>query len=172
MKEGEEGEEEKGRAGRKNHFVVPPPRPPFLVLEYQDCTYSQTALPNLVCLAIASHVLECVFLSSGVPSPSQAQAILSTDLFVVDFITHFPLSCPSTPSKPRSPFALSPPAQHTTHPERELEAVVFFWPRDPSRDHTSTLLGKRARSPPPLGFLSMVCAARDARFPKGCPSLA
>lgn len=112
------------------------------------------------------------FLSSGVPSPPQAQAILSPDLFVVDFITHFPSSRPFSSLKTLtlpSPCHLRP----STPPIQSQSSRRWCssGPQIPVRTTHPTLFGKRARSPP-LGFVSMVCAARDARFPKGCPSLA
>lgn len=166
MREGEGGEGAEERAVKKRkfaHSTLPPPDP-FLVLEYQDCIYSQRALPNLVCQAIASHVLECVFLSSGVPSPPQAQAILSTNLFVVDFITRV-LSAPSKPSLSPS---LSPRSKHTTHPAQEVQAVLFSWPTDPRPDHTSDPPRKEGEIPAAPFCFNGLCSQR-CPFPQRLP---
>ncbi|KAK7822675.1 hypothetical protein U0070_002023, partial [Myodes glareolus] len=51
------------------------------------------------------------------------------------------------PQNPHSSLALSPQAKHTTHPKRELKAVVFFRPTDPSPDHTSDPLREEGEIP-------------------------
>lgn len=169
-REEEEEEKEEDRAGKKNIFKVPPPPVSgsrISKLHIQSNSFAKLGLSGN-CLTRSG----MRFLSSGVPSPPQAQAILSPDLFVVDFITHFPSSRPFSSLKTLtlpSPCHLRP----STPPIQSQSSRRWCssGPQIPVRTTHPTLFGKRARSPP-LGFVSMVCAARDARFPKGCPSLA